>query len=427
MRSLKAYGALAVLLLPFAASALAKDLPALALDEQWNIVQSDSYDMVKARNDLRLAADELDIKWWDDADIKLTGSSTYDLDAEDNSYAVTLDASVPLNSKLEIGSSVSTDDEAEIYSTYKPFALSDITPEMVEAYELAVLALEYTRQDLKTELESAFLNLVTAQQEYEIAELDLAIAEQVLESVRGAFELGESSSSDLIDAQKDVIDAREDLYETLVSVAEAEQSYQELLGEDVNTDVSNLVNFQGLQALVEERQKSIESLQDADAKSEELRTLAVELISLKAQLANIYDYDPDLTLGANYDIDDEVFTASLSVNLSPAQFGKEDQADAAMEVTLKEMELADEKLSLAVQLNVNRKKVEIAEAALESNLSALEQEEINTREAEYLFEVGERTALELSQQRLALQLSQVTTFVSLVEVYQAQSDLAELF
>jgi outer membrane protein TolC len=298
---------------------------------------------------------------------------------------------------------------------------------MVEAYELAALTLEYTGRDLKIELESAFLDLVVAQKEYEIAELDLEIAEQALTSIRGAFELGESSSSDLIDAQKDVIDAREDLYESMVAVAEAEQSYQELLGEDVNTHVSDQITFQGLQTLVNERQAEIEKLEDADAKTESLRVMAVELASLKAQLANIYDYDPDLTLGANYDIDDETFTASVSVNLSPAQFGREDQADAAMEVTLKEMEIKDEQLSLAVQLNVNRKKVEIAQAALDSNLSALAQEKINTQEAEYLYEVGERTAVELNQQRLALQLSEVTTFVSLVEVYQAQSDLADLF
>jgi hypothetical protein len=257
--------------------------------------------------------------------------------------------------------------------------------------------------------------------------MELEISVQAQASVRGAFDLGESSSTEFIDAQKDTIDAREALYSALVDVAEAEQAYQELLGADVDTAVGDDISYSALSALVEQRQQVISSLDDGVARTEALRTLAVEQISLKQQLDDIYGYDPDLTFSTTYDIDNGDITGMISINLSPSQFGADDQADATMEVKLKQREIADAELSLNVQLKVYRKKVEIAAAALESNIRALEQEQINTEEALYLRAVGERTGVELAQQQLALALSKVTAFVTLVELYQAQSELATLF
>jgi outer membrane protein TolC len=422
----------AVVLISLQSPLLAQELPSLSLEDQWTIALKNSYDMVKAQNDLRLAAEELDIQWWDDADIGLSSSTSYDIDEEDSSTSVTLDASVGLTSTFDVGTTLSakvTDDElsTSLYATYKPFAQDDVTPQMVESYERAKLDVEYARRDLKIDLETAYLNLIVAQQEYAVSELELEISEQALTSIRAAFDLGESSSTELIDAQKDTINTREDLFSAMVDLAEAEQTYQELLGNNVDTNVSNDIDYESLSALIDQRQEIIEIFNDEEAQSETQRTLAVELISLKEQLDDIYDYDPDLTFKTTYDIEDNDATGIISINLSPDQFGDDDQYDAQMEIKLKEIEITNEERTLAVQLQVYRKKIEIAAAALESNTRALEQEQINTKEAQYMYEVGKRTKVELAQQNLAMSLSEVTTFISLVELYQAQSDLATLF
>ncbi len=412
----------------FVSSVQAASLSGIVDSDQWQQVKENSLSLKTTQFEYDQALLDLDIDMLDKLSITADAETKVYLEDDarsDDEVVVSVDVDQEITSKLIVGATVDTDERASLTASYKPFADDWVTPALQYAFDQAEVELSYAEITLFDEFQSALLTLLVAEKELSYSLSDLKRSEQYYDSLAKASSIDDISTEDLSDAQSDVIEAKQAVLNNKMALAEAKLELSQLSGQD--TAEYDLPDAVTLESLVQKRNSQLLKVNKADVVSQDIDLLTAELRYLENVADNIDVYDSDLTFTSSYDIDDVALTAGVSVNLSPSQWNHSEIADAEVEVNLKTTELLQEKAFLELNVELQNQKVTVAHDSVESAKLGLETQQLLLKEAQYLFELGERTGLEVFQQQVAVEEAELNYSHALVDLFEEQQSLSRYF
>jgi outer membrane protein TolC len=182
-----------------------------------------------------------------------------------------------------------------------------------------------------------------------------------------------------------------------------------------------------LERLVAQRQRTLDSLSNSASTSQTLETLEAELAYLESTAESIDTFDSDLTFSTSYEVEDQIFKAGVTVNLSPSNWNNEKKLDSALDISMQQQEIEQAQATLALQVQLQQQRVKLETESVQVAQLGVEQQVRNLEEAEYLLELGERTALEIAEQKLVLSEAQLTYIKALYSLMDAQQIMSRFF
>lgn len=402
------------------------ETPSVVSAENWAQTQENSLTLKRAERTLNSAGDALGVTVWDETRITASGQANNLLNDDlETQYSASLNLSVPVTNTVSFGATLTSEQNVTLSASYSPFASATITPQMTLTYDKAVISLASTQSDLFSELESAELNYRLANRNAELAAETLALTQQETSVITAKLSAGEATTADLLDAQKAESEAQQSYFSSQVSLIEASQALQQLLGVE-SLDMAEL-SFDDLSALVTSRQETLATLSGTDITSSNLATLKAELKALESEANDLDWFASDLTFTAEYDVEQATAKAGVSINLSPSQFQQDEIVDAELDINLKQMEIRSEVATLTLQHTILMERIDIQRAALDAAITDQTARHITLDETRYLGSLGERTNLEVSQAELNAAQADAQVYSALVNVYLAQSELLALY
>jgi outer membrane protein TolC len=411
-----------------AASAHAVELSSFVSDAQKVLLTNNSLSLQSAQVTYDRAARELGVDLLDETRINASANSTAylaDDTTQENSLVATVDLTQPLTSQLSLGAKLTSENETTLSVTYQPFAEEWITPQQTYNYEQAKVRLDYAKESIVDTFQVNLSDLFTAQLDYQLAGSKLQLAQLTEESIQAAATVDDVSTDDLIEAQRETLSAQKELLSAKMTLSESQLLVSQALGVPTSDIVAPTLTQ--LQALVENRKTVLSARASTNIASENTMLLEAELNYLQSTAENIDGFDSGLTFSSSYEIEDQVFKAGVSFNLSPSSWNDEKKLDSALDVSIQEMQIKQEAETLALQVQLQQQRVELeAESAEVSNIGYQQQQQV-LQETQYLFELGERTQLELTEQELIEIEAGQTYMKALYDVINAQQVLSRYF
>jgi hypothetical protein len=242
--------------------------------------------------------------------------------------------------------------------------------------------------------------------------------------------VGEVSFQDVQDRLLDLIKARQDLFSWEQNFLSAWRTLQLLFAPSEERIGVEPLSLPGLVELVSRRKAEAEQFAEAEPGSEKLENLRLELAALEAELAATPAWRPDVSLSTAVALPyayPDSHSVSVSMSFSPAERKREEREDLQEDIEFKRLEIAAELSAVQLQKSLEIRNIALVEQALTSARLQAERDDVALREAELLFEQGQRTTLELEQLRLNLRRARILTFEAAAEVYRVLGVYLMLF
>jgi hypothetical protein len=373
-------------------------------------------------------ARDLGIEWTDNTRITASADSTLyladDAVQEDKTVA-SIDLSQALTPKLSVGAQLTTDEKTVLSLSYQPFASEWVTPQQTYSYEQAKIQYDYEKEKVVDTFATNVADYFLAAANLKLAEESFSLAKLTETSLNEAAALGEASTDEIIEAQRETLDAQQTVLSAQMSLAEETLTVEQALGGSA-AELA-VPTLDELVRLVEQRQRILDSLSDSISTSQTLKTLEAELTYLESAANAINTFDSDLTFSTSYEVEDQIFKAGVTVNLSPSNWNNEQKLDSALDISMQQQEIEQAQATLALQVQLQQQRVKLETESVQVAQLGVEQQVRNLEEAEYLLELGERTALEVAEQKLALSEAQLAYTKALYSLMDAQQTLSRFF
>ena len=370
-------------------------------------------------------ADALQVDLLDHAKITTSATTQKKLDTDLPAQTViTVKGDMDLTAQLNISAQTDTEQQTALGITYSPFASDYVTTQEKEQYQLAQLSLTYDQQELLQKLERAVLTVIERNNSLALSQENVALTQAQEKAKRGSLALGVATVSDVAQASQASVNAQQELFTAQVNLLDAQQALYEIVGSEVSVpslSVTQLVN------ILEQRTAQLSTYSAQDIQSKQNQQLAIQHSTLTQELNDVGFYNPDIRFTGEYDVDAKAVKLSASFSFSKAQFGAATIMTLDQELQLKSTELMQQQTQVENNYRLLQQKLNLTKAALESRFSdqALYAQDLD--EMLLLQQQGERTSLQVAQQRYLKQKADNNVYSALVALYLAQNDLAALW
>lgn len=403
----------------------AADIESIAISELRELAVENSLILKSDRWSLEQSADTLEVDLLDHAKIVTSSVTEKDLDSDENfDTVITVKADMDLTSKFNISAQTDTDQNTALGVTFSPFASDYVSAADYEQYQLAQLAYQYDYKNLLDELDRAVLTVTESELALELAKEQVTLTQAQEKSLRGSYALGVSTLSEVAQASQDSGSAQQELFTAQVDLLDAKQALYQLLGEDEDLPK---ISVDELIELVQYRSQQLLQLSINEIQSLQVEQAMIEYQTLTTEINDVDFYNPDLSFTGEYDITDNAVEIGASFSFSKSQFGRSSKLDLNQELQLKSSEIMQQETLLENNYHLLKQKLSLSETALETRLleQALYEQDLN--KVLLLQEQGERTSLQVEEQRYLKQAADRNVFSALVTLYLAQNDFAALW
>lgn len=409
-------------------SASAGDLTGLLTAQQQSSVIANSLTIANAQLTVERQARDLGINLFDKTRIKASANNTQyfdELDRREDSTFGSIDLTQPLTNEFSVGARLTTENQTTLSLEYQPFANEWISAQQHYGYEQATIRLKFAEQKVLTDAQRTWVDYLLAQQKLALAEQKLSLAQLDEQALAQAALVDTVSSNDLIDAQRETVSAQQDLLNAKMSLAEQQLAITQLFNEPV--EQPELPNIAELTAIVERNERAMSEWVEQTAKSENTELALAKLNYLNASANDIDLFDSELTFTSSYELDSEVFKAGVSVNLSPSAWNKDKQLDAALDISMQQLELEHQQESLSLAVQLQQQRVQLQNESLRVATLSFQQQQQQLEEVGLLYELGERTGLELTEQKVRVADAQLSVQTALLNLISSQLALSAFF
>lgn len=368
---------------------------------------------------------------FEDTSLRLGGG--YSTDFAQHDFSVNSSITVPIIPQVSLSASLndtladSREPSGSVSLNYSPFGGSKTEYRDWEAYRKAEIALDNLRNIIPMNAEEAALDLIRGQLNLQSAERAMALEERRYEIAQKRFELDDMTFSELEDARSDIGNSRQKYYDAQKSLLALKKNLYQLIGPDLGDVLIDELSVEEMLLLVDAREAELKSAKEGEPVTVSLLNRAVELEALKMQLDSTPLFNPNLSVSANLNYMNLGAGTSVSITLSPNQFQREERDDISAAILDKELDLNLEEANLSLELKMLEQSISVAKEALEISLTDYESAEVQFRETEFLFGLGERTQIELEASELSLFSSQIRLFTSATDLYKNLGDLLLLY
>lgn len=339
--------------------------------------------------------------------------------------------SLPMTPQLSLGGEVSVDDSRqfgeELTLSVEPLVPGRQTYTEEQDYRNAEVRERYLRQRVYFDAEQAALNLLIRDMERALARSTVELEQKKYELVQRQQELGEASFQDVQDQLVDLISARQSLFNSEQRYLTDWKTLQLLFAPSEERIEVVPISLDELLELLALRKIEVAHFEDSVPSSEKLENLRSEWVALQTELKVTPSWRPGLELTAGVAFPDVTPSVSLSFSFSPDQLKRDEREELAADIEIKRMEIATEGYTTELQKTLGEQSIEIVEEALVSTRIQKDRDAVFLQEGELLYQQGGRTTLELEQLRLNLRRTEILSFQSAAEVYQAQGNYLMLF
>jgi hypothetical protein len=339
--------------------------------------------------------------------------------------------SLPMTPQLSLGGEVSVDNSRqfgeELTLSVEPLVPGRQTYTEEQNYRDAEVRERYLRQRIYFDAEQAALNLLIRDMERALARSTVELEQKKYELVQRQQELGEASFQDVQDQLVDLITARQSLFNSEQRYLTDWKTLQLLFAPSEERVEVVPISLDELLELLALRKIEVAHFEDSVPSSEKLENLRSELVALQTELKVTPSWRPGLELTAGVAFPDVTPSVSLSFSFSPDQLKRDEREELAADIEIKRMEIATESYTTELQKTLGEQSIEIVEEALASTRIQKDRDAVSLQEGELLYQQGGRTTLELEQLRLNLRRTEILSFQSAAEVYQAQGNYLMLF
>ena len=371
----------------------------------------------------------------ENSSLSLGGGYNYNPSSPSQPSSVNVDGSVSVPIIPEVSLSASLKDtigdglnpSGSFRITYSPFADTKADWRDWETFRKAEIALAALREATPLDAEVAALGLIRGQLNLQFAERSMELEEQKYDIAKKRFELNDITSTDLEDSRSEFGGARQNYYDAQKSLLSLKKTLYQLIGPDLGDVGIDELSVDEVLLMVESREKELSAAREGSAATVNLLNRAVELEALRQQLSETRVFQPSLSVSANVNYFDFKAGTSVSITLSPNQFGREERADISEAIADKELDLNLEQANLDLELRMLEQSISVAREALDISLNDYENALIQYKETEFLLRQGERTAVELNESNLSLFSAQIRLYSSATDLYRNLGDLLLLY
>lgn len=307
-----------------------------------------------------------------------------------------------------------------------PFAAGKETSQAEEAYSKARTNLRYTERRLIYQIEAAFLDLIVAHQEHELAEEKMEYNQERYKIVKEKYELEAATVREVTDAFEELTTARQNYFSAEKQLLNSEKILSQAIGfEHAALEIAPLSEA-ALSRLIEERGKLVKKTGALQPTSQTVENLVVEQTTLENQLERTWTYRPDVAVSANVNIPEPAFSTGLSFAFSPADIKTDEQKTLRENLTTKKESIAAEHFTIQREKQMLLSQLQFQREMVTLNQSALEEVELTLEETRFLAEQGERTRMELRLTEINVKTARLRLFSAKSELYKTQADLLML-
>ena len=341
--------------------------------------------------------------------------------------------SIPIIPELSVSASLGSaldkwDPSGSIGLKYTPFGDPSTEWKDWETLRKAEIQLDSLRNTIPMSAEEAALSLIKGQLDLESAERSMVHAENEYEIGKKRFELEDMTYSELEDVRTAASASRQKYYNSQKSLLSFKKNLYQIIGPDLGDIEVSKLSTDSVLLLIGAREKELEAAEAGDAATVNLLNRAVELDALKQQLEATPVFQPTISVTGNVSPFGYLRAgAGVSVTFSPDQIQTEERADIEAAIADKALDLVLEQSNVDLEVRMLKQGISVAKEALDISISDYENSEIQYKEAKLLFDLGERTELELESSELALFSSSIGLFVSAVDLYKNLGDLLGLY
>ena len=346
--------------------------------------------------------------------------------------SATASLSVPIVDQLTLSSGITVDPEVSgtLGASLRPLATTataDLAAE--EQYLRAVIALDAATLTIAGDLEEAILAYGASGAAAAYAEASVTLQEEIFQIVSQEYALGEATYLDVDDARDNLDQARNAWSQAQRSRLTLQQNLASLFALTDDFPELPVVPADQLITLTAAKTEVLEAARNAGSQpwSQTLESQRITVDILTERRSATMLLRPDLTVSASTDTAFRSPSVSLSVSFSPSQWARDDRSDLDEDIADARIRLAIEEQSLALEENLVRRLIEIADRDSVIARSDLDRAILDLSETQVLFSLGERTSVELRQGELTVESRTRALYQALLDLNGALNDALVLY
>ena len=363
--------------------------------------------------------------------LTLSGSLASDSGGIASTPQGSISLALPVTDRFSLSGAVNQEGEISGAAVFRPFSLTMTTENSRSTLAKAEITWRYQAAGLDSETAAAYLTFQGALREESLLTRTADLAERQHAADREAYRLKELTYEELSASLDDLTSAREKALSGITARMNAWSALVLLLGPEAEGMSFRELSLEELKALLLGQEKRLEALpENRQAASADLETAGVDRALISSELKKTLLFQPDLEISAGGSFSpgsETVFKASLSLQISPEDFRREDRVLLEDQLRQSGRTLEAEAFRLRVEETLRQKGVETAEKGVELAESELERRELLLEETLFLETRGERTSLETESARIDRDTAENSLYSALAALYTSRSDYLALF
>ncbi len=396
--------------------------------------QKNNLDIRKQELAVLAAKDAIPDIWkFEDARLGVSGSYAYSESrsgapgSSASPFTEELSLSVPVINQLSLSGKINDRFDSSIGLTLNPLDADTSVYKAEESYAKAVNQLASLRRDTAFSIEDAVLGWNAGQMNLSYLEASYELAGKKYDVMKKKYELGSATYDDLVTEEQSYIQARQKYYDGRNTALRSESSLYALLGVGADKSPVPVVSSDELSSMIAARDGLVTRYAGSNALTDKVKSLALELETLRKELGATIPVQPSIGLTANLGMPSVSFGASASISVSAKDFKFKDMDDLKANIAIKEADIAQATYAVSLDKEVLSRSIDIAREAFESGKKDLARAETDLKENDFLFGKGERTSIELELAKLNRESAEIRLYQSAASLYKAQADFLKLF
>jgi hypothetical protein len=367
----------------------------------------------------------------EDSKIAVSGSYNYSESGTGpgaaSPFSEELSVTIPVFDQLSLSGRINDKLESSASVTINPFNYDTTALAAEENYRKALDRLAALKKETGYSIENSVLVWNVGGMNLSYLEANYKVAGEKYDVKKKQYNLGKATYDELLTEEQAYIDARQKYYDGRNTALRNEESLFGLLG--ARTDKASIPSITGdeLFAMVDARAAIVSEYNTRQAVTDDVRTLTLELATLRKELAALVPVQPGITISANAGMPKVSFGASASISISTRDFKFKEIDDLKANIAIKEEELSHANYTMSLDKQVLSQSIDISKELFDSAKKDLERADTDLKENDFLYTKGERTIIELELARLNSLASRIRLYQSAASLYKAQADYLKLF
>jgi len=352
---------------------------------------------------------------------------------EEHSFDADASITIPIIPELSLSASLGSsidewDPSGSLSLRYEPFGDSSTEWKEWETLRKAEIQLADLQNTIPMSAEEAAFDLIEGQLNLESAERSMTHAENEYEIAKKRYDLQDITYTELEEYRTDASATRQKYYNSQKSLLSIKKNLYQIIGPDLGDIEVSELSTDSVLLLIAAREEELTAAEAGEAATVDLLNQAVELEALKQQLEETPVFEPTISVtGSVSGFDSLRASAGVSVTFSPDQIQTDEREEIETDITDKEFDLSLEQANVELEAKMLKQNISVAREALDISISDYDNSLVQYEEAKLLFDLGERTELELEESELSLFSSSIALFASAVDLYMNLGELLGLY